>query len=353
MTIGEHLDELRAVVIRSLLAMFIVALACIWPAGHLLRIIARPLIVVLREHNQPDSLLATDPTEPLVIYIKVVFISALVIASPYILWQVWSFVAAGLYRHERRWVEKLVPFSVALFLAGVLFMYTLMLPTALGFLIGFSSWMPMPTLSLPVAPNEKTAFAKTQPASAAGNASENASLPSATTRPAGGGDAPPGTGRTPDAPAITDLLRRVPAVAADPLNAERGAIFFNESERKLKVVGAGGVYSVPFQQDGRTPLITTHIKLSEYLGFVLILTLAFGGAFQTPLVVLFLVRSGIAPIEALRRNRKIVIMAIVIIAGMIAPPDLMSHLLLSGPMILLFELGLWLAARGAKTPAGH
>jgi sec-independent protein translocase protein TatC len=75
------------------------------------------------------------------------------------------------------------------------------------------------------------------------------------------------------------------------------------------------------------------------------MTVAFGAAFQMPLVVYFLVRSGIVSAKTLRSYRKIVILLIVIIAGVLAPPDLLSHLLLSGPMILLFELGLIVADR--------
>ena len=98
-------------------------------------------------------------------------------------------------------------------------------------------------------------------------------------------------------------------------------------------------------------MVTTHFKIGEYLTFVLVLTVAFGLAFQMPLVVVFLVRAGIVTVSTLRSYRRVVILLIVFIAGMIAPPDLLSHLLLSGPMILLFEIGLLFAARGKKPKA--
>ena len=111
MSLGDHLDELRACLIKSLLSLVVGCLVCIWPAKYLLALIARPVVLALRAHGQPDNLLATSPTETLLIYIKIVIFAGIVLASPYILYQLWSFVAAGLYPHERRWVSKLVPVS--------------------------------------------------------------------------------------------------------------------------------------------------------------------------------------------------------------------------------------------------
>ncbi len=98
-------------------------LACIWPAKYLLELIARPMVLALRRHGQPDSFLATGPVESLMVYIKVVLIFGVVIAGPYIIYQLWKFVAAGLYRHERKWVWQIVPVRVGLFFDGVAFMY--------------------------------------------------------------------------------------------------------------------------------------------------------------------------------------------------------------------------------------
>jgi sec-independent protein translocase protein TatC len=101
--------------------------------------------------------------------------------------------------------------------------------------------------------------------------------------------------------------------------------------------------------------VTTHFKIGEYLTFVLILTIAFGIAFQMPLIVYFLIRSGLVPAATFRKYRKVVIVIIVFFAGTLAPPDLLSHLMLTGPMVLLFEIGLFLGSRRTKAkrqPAG-
>ena len=83
MSIGEHLEELRTSLVRSLLALFVSCLLCIWPAKYLLNLIARPVIIVLRRHGQPTSFLQTSPVETFLIYIKVVIIFGLLVASPY------------------------------------------------------------------------------------------------------------------------------------------------------------------------------------------------------------------------------------------------------------------------------
>lgn len=320
MSLGEHLEELRACVARSLVALLVACLACIWPAKYLLELIARPVVLTLRRHGQPDSFLATGPVESLLVYIKVVLIFALIIAGPYVIYQLWGFVAAGLYKRERQWVRRLVPVSVGLFLAGVAFMYVFALLLSLNFLVGFSGWLPLPN---------------PQP-----NALERVLLRVPTLE---GLTSQPDIAHTPV----------VPLLVQDPPDPPEGALWVNMPDAKLKVRWPGETYSVQLLRDDQRALVTTHFRIGEYLSFVLILTIAFGLAFQMPLVVVFLARAGIVPVETFRKYRKIVILVILFIAGLLAPPDLLSHLMLSGPMLLLFELGLWLAARRERSVAAE
>jgi sec-independent protein translocase protein TatC len=319
MTIGEHLEELRSRLLRALAALVVACVICIWPAKYLLAIIARPYVLVAGRHEQEMSFLQTNPVEVILIYIKVVLIAGVVIAAPYIIHQLWSFVAAGLYKHEKRYVYRLVPWSVGLFVIGVLFMYTFVLLVSLGFLVRFSNWIPLPNPE-PMS-WEKTLLGE-----------HESKVP--TTQP-GIEDVPP-----------------VPLLSTDPNDAPTGAIWFNVHEHKLKVRGVDDeTWSLRFTRDGKRSMVQTHLKIGDYLSFILVLTVAFGLAFQMPLVVYFLGRSGLVPVESLRKYRKFVILIIVFIAGILAPPDLFSHLMLSGPMILLFELGLQLAARKEKAEA--
>jgi Sec-independent protein secretion pathway component TatC len=312
MTLGEHLDELRRCVLRSLVALVLACVICIYPAKYLLALIARPVILALRRHGQPDSFLATSPVEAILVYIKVVLLFGVIFAAPVIIHQLWSFVATGLYPRERQWIYRLVPASVGLFLAGVLFMYTFVLIVSLNFLVGFGGWLPLPN---------------PQP-----NLFERHLL---------------GVHRieTPETqPAIEDAPR-VPLLDVDPEDPPVGALWVNVTDAKLKVQWPEGPYSVQLLRSDQRALVTTHFRIGEYLSFVLILTIAFGLAFQMPLVVLFVVRAGIVSVQILRSYRRVVILIIVIIAGVLAPPDLLSHLMLSVPMIVLFEIGLLLAAR--------
>jgi len=322
MTIGEHLDDLRRCLVRSLLAFVVACLACIWPAKYLLELIARPVVMALRKHGQPDSFLATSPVEAILIYVKVVVFAGLVISAPYIILQIWNFIAVGLYGSEKKWVYKLAPTSIGLFVTGVVFMYLFALVLTLNFLVGFSNWLPLP---------------QAQPTRL-----DRILL--------GGDDVEPASTQ----PAIRDAPV-VPVFDQDPSEPPVGAIWFNLLDRKLKYKGADETYSVQLQRDDRRALVTTHFRIGEYLTFVLVLTVAFGLAFQMPLVVVFLVRSGLVSIRTLQSYRKVVYLVVVIIAGVIAPPDLLSHVMLSGPMVLLFEVGLLFAGRRAKreTPAGR
>lgn len=323
MTIGEHLQELRGCLVRSLAAFVLACLICIWPAKYLLALIARPVMLALRAHDQQDSFLQTSPVEGILVYIKVVLVFGLILSAPYIIYQVWNFIAVGLYKREKKLAYRLVPLSVGLFLTGVVFMYLFALLLAMNFLVGFSNWLSLPHF-------EPTRLERMMLAE--------------------GGEEEPTTQPSLDALPRVSVLPHDPEF--DPNDPPVGLTWFNSFENKLKLVSRDQVVSIQFRRDDRHAMLTTHFKIGEYLTFVLVLTIAFGLAFQMPLVVVFLVRSGIVPIETFRKYRKVVILIIVIIAGMIAPPDLFSHLLLSGPMILLFELGLIVARRGPRrTPA--
>ena len=317
MTIGEHLDELRGCLIRSLLAIFAACLIFIYPARWIFQIIAAPAMIVLAHKGQDVSFLQTGPTEGIVVYIKVVLIAALILSGPYVLYQVWSFVAIGLYAKERQYVHKLIWPSVGLFLSGVTFMYFLVLPLALNFLVGFADFLPRP---------DATPNALTKLLIGAG---------ATTTQPS-------------TQPSIEDSPQ-IPFLLEDPEDPPIGRPWINVVQRKLKIRSPDDVLSVQLRRDDNRGMLDTHFKIGEYLSFVLMLTIAFGLCFQMPLVVVFLARTGIVPAATMRKHRKVVIMIIVVIAAVLAPPDLLSHLLLAVPMLLLlFEIGLLVAGKGTR-----
>ena len=184
--------------------------------------------------DRSDSLIALGPMEPAVIFFRACLVTGLVLASPWVFLQVWAFIAAGLYRHERAVVYRFLPYSLGLFLAGVFICFFAVLPLTLRFLLEFNVWL------------------------------------------------------------------------------------------------------------GIKPML----RLSEWMGFATILPLAFGLCFQTPLAMLLLSSVGIFTASDYRAKRRLAVVVIVIVAALLTPgPDVSSMLLLSLPMILLYELGIWLVGR--------
>jgi sec-independent protein translocase protein TatC len=96
---------------------------------------------VLGLSERSDSLVALGPMEPAVIFFRVCLVTGLVIASPWVFYQIWAFVAAGLYRHERAAVYKFMPYSLGLFLAGVFVCFFAIIPLTLRFLLEFNVWL--------------------------------------------------------------------------------------------------------------------------------------------------------------------------------------------------------------------
>jgi sec-independent protein translocase protein TatC len=179
----------------------------------------------------PPSLKTMSVTEAFMVYLKVSLVCGAVLASPVIFYQIWAFVAAGLYPHEKRYIHVYLPFSLGLFLVGVVLCQVFVMPRAVGALLAFNEWF----------------------------------------------------GFEPD------------------------------------------------------------LRLNEWLSFAILLPLVFGLSFQTPLVMLFLERIGVAGVPEFRSKRKFALFAMVVIAMLISPaPDAYTLLLLWTPMVLLYELGIWL-----------
>lgn len=129
----EHLLELRRRILRSVLAVVLIFVLTAWFADELYRYVAEPLLASLPAGG---SLIATDVATPFLTPFKLALVAAIVVAVPYLLWQVWGFLAPGLYRHERRLVIPLLVSSTLLFYVGIAFAYFLVLPVALTFLTG-------------------------------------------------------------------------------------------------------------------------------------------------------------------------------------------------------------------------
>ena len=224
-----HLIELRDRLIRAAVAVGICfgALA-LWPGpGDLYDLLAAPLVA-----NLPlgTTMIATNVISPFLVPLKITLLAAFMMALPVVLYQVWAFVAPGLYTHEKKLVMPLVVSSTLLFFLGVAFCYFFVFGQVFKFIQSF-------------APKSITA--------------------------------------APD--------------------------------------------------------------IEAYLSFVLTMFIAFGAAFEVPVVVVVLVRMGVVSIDRMKAFRSYFIVLAFIIAAIITPPDVVSQLALAIPMCLLYEAGIWAA----------
>jgi sec-independent protein translocase protein TatC len=135
----EHLEELRRRIVYSLIAIIIGFFGCWFAAPRLVAIMQKPIIEVLRQSHQSEKLVYQHPVDPFNLYVKVAGVAGLFVVSPFVLYQLWLFIAPGLYRNEKRYVFPFMLSSVSLFLAGGYFAYHFVLPSALKVLIGFGS----------------------------------------------------------------------------------------------------------------------------------------------------------------------------------------------------------------------
>ncbi len=127
----SHLIELRERLLKAVAAVLVILLALIPVANRLYAWLALPLIKHLPEGG---TMIATEIASPFLTPIKLAFFVAVFIAMPFILYQLWAFVAPGLYRHEKRLALPILLSAMALFYAGCAFAYFLVLPAVFAFL---------------------------------------------------------------------------------------------------------------------------------------------------------------------------------------------------------------------------
>ena len=133
----SHLIELRDRLVRALIAIGVAfAVMALWPGpGALYDLLAAPLVSHL---PKGATLIATNVISPVLVPLKITLMAAFMLALPYVLYQVWAFVAPGLYSHEKKMVLPLVVSSTLLFLLGVAFCYFLVIPGMSKFIQAFA-----------------------------------------------------------------------------------------------------------------------------------------------------------------------------------------------------------------------
>ena len=130
MTFLEHLEELRIRLVRSLIALVVGFVACFGFADKIFNFITEPL----RRPYPNIQFIYTEPTEALMLSMKMSFFAGIFLAAPFILYQVWAFIAPGLYEHERKYVVPFISFGTAFFILGGLFGHYILFPMTFQFL---------------------------------------------------------------------------------------------------------------------------------------------------------------------------------------------------------------------------
>jgi sec-independent protein translocase protein TatC len=302
MTMGEHIEELRRRILIALAGMVVAAAFCFFYATQVFAFFCRPMIDELQRQNLNTQLFYSELSEPFMVYIKVALICAAALSAPWMLYQLWQFIAAGLYPHERKYITKYIPLSLALLIAGIAFVYYAVLPLTIRFFLTFGDGIKLPTH--------------------VGNAAHVATMPA-------------------------DGLPRVAVLDGDPASPLVGQYWFNKYDGRLKLfLGNGDLRVIPF---GSSNLLSPHLTLPDYIDMVLTTMLTFGLCFQLPLVVLTLSKIGIVNVATLRKVRRYVYFALAVLAATMTPGDMVTAMLaLMAPLILLYELGIFLSAWGAK-----
>ncbi|MCW5764392.1 MAG: preprotein translocase subunit TatC [Phycisphaeraceae bacterium] len=299
MGLGEHLEELRRRLLWCIVGLVPIFVGALLLGDRLLDLMIRPVLRALREEGLPATLQATGVLETFMAWFKVSLIATVVVGGPWILYQVWKFVAPGLYSNERRFAYVLAPLSAVLTVAGITFMYWVMLPAGLAFLVHFGNDLGAEKI-------------------------ETAPVPEGV------------------------VIPMWPVLKADPTDARPGQVWINETVHEIRVcVGTVTDPSGKQVPDIRGAVITRQATIAqqyrvrEYVDLFFGLALAFAVAFQLPVVVLLLGWIGIVTPKGLGTYRKHAFFLCAVVGAVLTPtPDPLSMTLLMVPMYLLYEAGI-------------
>ena len=245
----EHLAELRTCLIRAALAFIIGLFACFFVAEYILNFLAEPIADILRRRGEVAQLIFTAPQEKFFVLIRISVIFGFGVSSPFIGYQLWRFVAPGLYKTEKKVFLPFIIASPVLFLMGASFAHYVVSPLALNFFIGYADIMPT----------------------------------------------------------VTAMITGTESQTLD-------------TELKTRFLGS----------------------VRETLDVVLKFIMAFGVCFQLPVLLTLMGKAGLVSAAGLRNVRKYAVVGILILAGIVTPPDVVTQVILFVVVYGLYEVSIWL-----------
>lgn len=329
MSFGDHLEELRWRLILALIGPVITCLIAMPFGWQLVRLLLQPLADILSLLGLPPQAYAFGVPTGFAVWVKVSAAAGLIVAFPWVVYQLWKFIESGLYAHERRVVVLIAPFSAFMSIVAVTFLYYILLPICLAFLLWFTVTFPAPTVPQP------------------GQGGFLQWLTGLTIASQGM------HGPNMQAPKITDDGKKgnwahIPILKYDPKKPFNGEIWLKVPQRELRVYFAGHTYRyMPFHAKS---LIQPMMNVNQYISFVTWLAIGVLIAFQTPVVMLVLGWTGLVDPRWLAKYRKYCLFVCAILGAVFTPPDPVSMMTLMLPLYGLFELGLILMRLVYRAP---
>lgn len=339
MSFGDHLDELRSRLIKSIYGLIAGFGLCFYFRDEILHHLAQPFLVAMELSNIEPQLMATTLPEAFMMSVRLSLYMGLFVSSPWIIYQLWGFIAAGLYPKEKRYVNVFMPFSAVLFVLGCVFFIQIVAPISFNFFIRWTT-------------NTKTP-----------SVTKNFVYDALLRATGGEPETDPNMSNVPKITGGVSDGRYVYFPQLNPSHQNAAVVLRYDTRGEFSEPSAWSAFTpdalntddpnrpgdwaevaiksfIDKHQPKSNPLVKPWYNLEKYVSLVMLLGLAFGIGFQMPLAVFFLGRVGLVQISTLRAVRKYVFFGIIIGAALITPPDVISQVLLGVPMYVLYEFGI-------------
>jgi len=141
MSLGDHLEELRGRLVLTIMGLIIGIAICLVFGKYLVGVLKVPYDKTVEDLELTISLIAIHPAEGFMVFLKAGLLFGLLLSSPWVIWQIWAFVASGLYKKERKFAYTVAPISAALFIGGSIFFITVVAPLTMTFFVKFNQYM--------------------------------------------------------------------------------------------------------------------------------------------------------------------------------------------------------------------